>query len=218
MRGAPDRGVPDSTVSFVERSGDWGSAGGLPVQDRPQAVALAGPPAAGGRGNHRSLVMIHNHLRGELSQIRQAAIDVAAGVLPPAAARDLINRMTMRQNRWTLGSFCAAYCRVVTLHHTIEDTSMFPALAAAAPQLAPVLERLSAEHEVIAEVLDRFDRALVLLVIESEADDAAAGTPMPDGPAEIARLAAELSDLLLSHLAYEEDQLADGLGLLTGLI
>lgn len=202
----------------MERSGDWRSAGGLPVQDRPQAVDLTGRPAGNGPGNYRSLVEIHDHLRGELTQIRQAAIEVGAGVLPPAAARDLINRMTMRQNRWTLGSFCAAYCRVVTIHHTIEDTSMFPALAAVAPELDPVLQRLAAEHEVIADVLDRFDRALVLLVVEGAAAGVAPEVPTTDGPGEIARLAAELSDLLLSHLAYEEDELAQGLGLLTGLI
>jgi hypothetical protein len=187
------------------------------VGDRPQAADLAGRPTGNRPGNHRSLVMIHDHLRSELTQIQQAAVEVGAGVLSAEAARDLINRMTMRQNRWTLGSFCAAYCRVVTMHHTIEDTSMFPALAAAAPELDPVLQRLEAEHDVIADVLDRFDRALVLLVVEREVD-AAADVPTADGPAEIARLAAELSDLLLSHLAYEEDQLAQGLGLLTGLI
>ena len=189
----------------------------MPVQDRPRAVALTGKPLAGS-GNHRSLVQIHDHLRGELNQIRQAAVEVGAGKLDPGQARDLINRMTMRQNRWTLGSFCAAYCRVVTIHHTIEDSSMFPALAAVAPELDPVLDRLAAEHEVIADVLDRFDRALVLLVVEGPAGDGAADAASPDGPAEIARLAAELSDLLLSHLAYEEDELAQGLGLLTGLI
>lgn len=202
----------------MERGGKWGSAGGLPVEDRPRAVALAAGPVGAGSGNHRSLVQIHDHLRGELTQIRQAADEVGAGVLRPEQARDLINRMTMRQNRWTLGSFCAAYCRVVTIHHTIEDTSMFPALAAVAPELDPVLDRLAAEHEVIADVLDRFDRALVLLVAEGRAGDPAADQLTAEGPARISRLAAELSDLLLSHLAYEEDQLEQGLGLLTGLI
>ncbi len=122
-------------------------------------------------GNHRNLVAVHDHLRAELRQIRSAVEDVASGALEPEAARNLINRMTMRQNRWTLGSFCAAYCRVVTIHHTIEDTHLFPALAADAPGLQPVLHRLEAEHEVIADVLDRFDRALVLLVREDEDND-----------------------------------------------
>ena len=215
-------------VDAVERDGHWGNAGGLPVQDRPRAMPLAGGRSQDSAGNHRNLVAIHDHLRGELRQIRGAVEDVASGELDPGAARGLINRMTMRQNRWTLGSFCAAYCRVVTIHHTIEDSHMFPALASDAPGLEPVLERLEAEHEVIADVLDRFDRALVLLVQE---DDQDSSSPLPlhlsegsahahsaDGPAEIRLLAAELSDLLLSHLGYEEDELEQGLGMLTGPI
>ena len=200
-------------VPTVERQGNWRSAGGLPVDDRPVAGRLAGSPTRMGAGNHRNLVAIHDHLRGELEQIRRAAVDVAAGDLEPGAARDLINRMTMRQNRWTLGSFCAAYCRIVTLHHTIEDTHLFPALASDAPELTPVLDRLAAEHEVIADVLGRFDRALVLLVDESRYTGA--GDNGVDG---LAGLAGELADLLLSHLAYEEDELQQGLGMLTGPI
>ena len=34
--------------------------------------------------------------------------------------------MTIRQNHWTLGTFCETYCRVVTQHHTLEDRSVFP--------------------------------------------------------------------------------------------
>ena len=51
-----------------------------------------------------------------------------------APARSLISTMTMRQNCWTLGTYCESYCRVVTTHHTIEDTSMFPRLRAAEPR------------------------------------------------------------------------------------
>ena len=198
------------------------------MQDRPKAMPLAGGSLRDGAGNHRNLVAIHDHLRGELRQIRSAVEDVASGELEPDAARSLINRMTIRQNRWTLGSFCAAYCRVVTIHHTIEDSHLFPALASDAPGLEPVLHRLEAEHEVIADVLDRFDRALVLLVREDEgnaplscsasASERSIREPLPDGPAEIRLLAAELSDLLLSHLGYEEDELEQGLGMLVGPI
>ena len=73
-----------------------------------------------------------------------------------------------------------------------------------------MLKRLQGEHEVIAAVLERFDRALVDLVREEQG----AAVPGQSGPAEIARLADELSDILLSHLAYEEDELADALTLL----
>jgi hypothetical protein len=39
--------------------------------------------------------------------------------------------MTIRQNNWTLGTFCETYCRTVTNHHTLEDRSVFPTCAAA---------------------------------------------------------------------------------------
>lgn len=199
-------------VVELEREGNWGNAGGLPVEDRPLAVVDLDSSAApvGGRDNHRNLVAIHDHLRSELEQIGQAVNQVAAGELTPVAARSLISRMTLRQNHWTLGSFCASYCRIVTIHHAVEDTHMFPNLAAVQPSLQPVLGRLEAEHLVIAGVLDRFDRALVDLVREDEV----IAVPDRAGTVEIGELAGELGDILLSHLAYEEDQLVDGLALI----
>ncbi|HEY4993272.1 MAG TPA: hemerythrin domain-containing protein, partial [Nakamurella sp.] len=217
LSGPGRTGAPPEPAA--ERDGNWRTAGGLPVADRPSAVrsdtVTARPVTAPaiGRDNHRNLVAIHDHLRSELEQIGQAVNQVAAGELAPGAARSLINRMTMRQNHWTLGSFCASYCRIVTLHHTIEDTHMFPGLAAVAPSLQPVLDRLEAEHLVIAGVLDRFDRALVDLVREEDG----AEVPARAGTAEIGSLAIELGDVLLSHLAYEEDQLAEGLALMPAI-
>lgn len=72
--------------------------------------------------------------------------------------------MTIRQNNWTLGTFCESYCRAVAGHHTLEDTSIFPHLIHGDARLEGVLERLTEEHEVIAEILDRIDGALVALV------------------------------------------------------
>jgi len=91
---------------------------------------------------------------------------------------------------------------------------MFPALADVQPSLGRVLDRLQAEHEVIAAVLDRFDRALVDLVREKHA----AAVPSRSGLVEIAELATELRDVLRSHLAYEEDELVDGLAMMPSLI
>jgi alkanesulfonate monooxygenase SsuD/methylene tetrahydromethanopterin reductase-like flavin-dependent oxidoreductase (luciferase family) len=204
-----------ATGPAPERDGSWGNAGGLPVAGRPRAAPL--DRAASGRvvgpDNHRNLVAIHDRLRSELVQIADAVDQVAAGDLEPGAARSLINRMTMRQNHWTLGSFCAAYCRIVTVHHSIEDAYMFPGLGSVAPALQPVLDRLEAEHHVIAEILDRFDRALVDLVREGDGTEVTAG----GGTAEIGLLAGELGEVLRSHLAYEEDELAESLAFLPSI-
>lgn len=214
IAGGGGSGPPGQTK--LEREGNWGSAGGLQVGDRPRAMrSQTGSRTtiitnAAGRDNHRNLVAIHDHLRSEMEQIGEAVNRVATGELAPAAARSLIARMTLRQNHWTLGSFCASYCRIVTIHHAVEDTHMFPALSAAAPSLQPVLDRLEAEHLVIAGVLDRFDRALVDLVRE----DAQTAVPIRAGIDEIGDLATELGEILLSHLAYEEDELVEGLALM----
>lgn len=194
----------------LERDGNWGAAGGLPVQDRPQPPRLDPPAAAPSfPDNVRNLVAIHDHLRSELEQIDQAVQQVAEGELTPAAARSLISRMTVRQNHWTLGSFCASYCRIVTIHHAVEDAHMFPGVRAAAPAVGAVVDRLEAEHQVIAGVLDRFDRALVDLVHE-----AGPAGPANVGITEIGSLAEHLGQILRSHLAYEEDSLAQALALM----
>ncbi|WP_340536835.1 LLM class flavin-dependent oxidoreductase [Nocardioides sp. GXZ039] len=149
------------------------------------------------RAAAQHLVDIHDHLRGELAQVRDVLAQVRSGSMDVGSARSAINTMTMRQNNWTLGAYCEAYCRVVTGHHTLEDTAVFPHLRHADPGLAPVLDRLVEEHHVIHDVLDRFDRALVALVADED------GTAL-DGVEDAVDL---LSDTLLSHLAYEEREL-----------
>ncbi|GGM24384.1 LLM class flavin-dependent oxidoreductase [Dactylosporangium sucinum] len=149
------------------------------------------------KGQH--LIDVHNHLRGELDQLRDLVRQVAAGSLDLGRARSMINTMALRQNNWTLGTYCESYCRVVTTHHTIEDVSLFPALRAADPRLAPVVDRLEAEHHVIADVLERVDAALVSLVGK------------PDGIGEVQEAVDLLTDTLLSHLSYEERELVEPL-------
>lgn len=149
------------------------------------------------QANGRRLVLIHDHLRRELTQIRDALEQVAAGRADAAALRSMINELTMRQNYWTLGTFCASYCRLLTTHHTIEDEHMFPMLAATQESLAPVVERLEQEHEVIAEVLTGLDAALVAMIEDPD---------RLDGVRDQVDL---LSDMLLSHLRYEEEELVE---------
>ncbi|HSP59838.1 MAG TPA: LLM class flavin-dependent oxidoreductase [Ornithinimicrobium sp.] len=148
------------------------------------------------------LIDIHDHLRTELASVRDVVDQVRRGHLQVGQARSVINTMAMRQNNWTLGAFCESYCRVVTGHHTLEDRSVFPHLRRREPALAPVLDRLEEEHEVIADVLDRLDRALVALV-EEEGYGRAAHAALE----ELGRSVDLLTDTLLSHLSYEEREL-----------
>lgn len=148
-------------------------------------------------GQH--LIDVHNGLRAELAQIDDLIAQVSAGAVDPGAARSQINTMTMRQNNWVLGTYCESYCRVVTTHHSLEDRSVFPGLRAADTRLGPVLDRLEVEHRTIHDVLEGVDRALVALVTG------------PDGVDGLRSAVDQLSDALLSHLAYEERELVEPL-------
>ncbi|MFI5954054.1 LLM class flavin-dependent oxidoreductase [Cryptosporangium sp. NPDC051539] len=153
-------------------------------------------------GQH--LIDVHDHLRQELATVRDLVEQVAAGLTDAGAARSAINEMTMRQNNWTLGTYCESYCRVVTTHHTLEDIALFPRLKRADAALVPVVDRLADEHLVIHEVLERVDRALVGLVTDEPGS--------APGRIDDVRDAVDLlTDTLLSHLSYEERELVEPL-------
>ena len=160
-------------------------------------------PASGpGQAHAQHLVDIHDGLRAELAQVRDVLDQVRRGHVTVGAARSVVNTMTMRQNNWTLGAYCESYCRIVTGHHTLEDRSVFPHLRRTQPGLGPVLDRLEHEHEVIHEVLEQFDRALVALV-----GGDGTGQAGEQALEEVQRSVDLLTDTLLSHLAYEEREL-----------
>ncbi|TDV41734.1 LLM class flavin-dependent oxidoreductase [Actinophytocola oryzae] len=165
-----------------------------PTGPAPEADAVY---TAEGRVGGQQLIAIHDHLRAELARIRSLIRQVADGATDVAAARSEINTMTMRQNNWTMGAYCESYCRLVTMHHTLEDRTLYPQLRRADGRLTPVLARLTEEHHVIHDVLERVDAALVATVAD---------------PARITELSAVvdlLTDTLLSHLSYEERELIE---------
>ncbi|MER7420573.1 LLM class flavin-dependent oxidoreductase [Micromonospora peucetia] len=143
------------------------------------------------------LVDVHDGLRAELTRLYDLVEQVGTGLVDAGTARSHINTMTIRQNKWTLGTYCESYCRVVTTHHTLEDRGIFPHLRSGDARLAPVLDRLEQEHHAIHDVLERVDRALVAFV------------SVADGMDELRAAVDLLSDTLLSHLAYEERELVE---------
>jgi len=170
-----------------------------------ESARPAAPPAPAGYvyapnaeaiGNH--LTDVHGNLRKELAKILGLLERVKTGAVPISQARSALSEMTMRQTNWDLGAYCAAYCTRLTRHHGIEDESIFPHLRGADAGLAPVIDRLEQEHVIIHEVIEGVDQALVDLVRK-------------DDFTELQDAMDILSDSLLSHLAYEEQQLSEPL-------
>ena len=184
----PDTGERLSTARLWDESD-------RPAGPQPPPDAVY---SAHGRTVARHLIEIHDHLRSELSQIRDL-IGQVRDAASAARVRSAINQMTLRHNSWTLGAYCASYCRIVTGHHTLEDQAVFPHLRTAEPGLAPVLDRLAGEHKTIHQVLEDVDAALVEHLRS------------PDGFDGLQEAADILTDVLLSHLAYEEAQLVEPL-------
>ncbi|MEV0594408.1 nitroreductase/quinone reductase family protein [Nonomuraea cavernae] len=117
------------------------------------------------------LKAIHDAFRRELALIRAEA--TASG--PRLGAQLRIN--------------CLTLCGGLHHHHTNESGGLFPHLRDRHPELDAVLDRLYAEHAVLARLLDDLQTLL-------------SGEPA-DLPTEIDRLIAEIED----HLAYEERHL-----------
>jgi hemerythrin HHE cation binding domain-containing protein len=111
--------------------------------------------------------------------------EIAAGPARPAAIpEDLL-------------SHCLSFCSAVHTHHTSEDNQVFPALHAAAPELAPVVGKLIEDHHVVAGILRQVRDLLA-----------------PARPLSVPALLRELDGLtaiLESHFSFEERRIAKAL-------
>jgi hypothetical protein len=186
--------TPDERIRLSERAPWDGST--RPHRDR------SGPEVNytdQGRRDGKQLIEVHDLLRSELSELRDILRQVRHGAMRAADARAALNEMALRQNDWTLGAFCARYCGIVTMHHGVEDASMFPHLTRREPQLKPVIDRLTEEHVVIHDAIQEVDGALTQHMTSPENHDA------------IQSAIDYLTDALLSHLAYEEQELVEPL-------
>jgi hypothetical protein len=167
---------------------------------RPRAPKQPGTVSPGGEYRRQALLAIHDHLRHDLARIVDAVAAVAAGELDAGTARGLVNDSTMSRNYQLTGAFCAQYCQLVAVHHSLESQHLFPEMAELEPALAPVLARLHEEHEVVHDMLVTLDRLLVRMVNDNA------------GAAAVAAEAHRLAAALRSHLSYEEEELLDPLG------
>lgn len=132
------------------------------------------------------LIKVHQLLREQLASLRQ---EVASDGGPRAAGTALGEDLL---------SHCLSLCGAIHTHHTGEDDQLLPALAAAAPELAPVIDNLIADHALVAGLLQRV-RALL------------APGRLPVSPDVLVRELDGLTAILESHFGYEERRIARAL-------
>lgn len=123
----------------------------------------------------REMRQVHDRLRRALEVTRDAVHD---GIAAEAATRDLL-------------LFCRGFCEALTLHHTGEDRTLFPAVVAAHPELSEVIGRLEQDHSMINHLLGGLRAAVT------------SGAP----PADLDRHLEGLAAIMESHFRYEERQL-----------
>lgn len=85
----------------------------------------------------RELRAVHARLR-EALQVTRAAVEAGGGAA--GASRDLL-------------LFCHGFCSALAGHHEGEDRELFPAVAAAHPELRETLRYLEQDHSMIAHLL-----------------------------------------------------------------
>ncbi len=115
---------------------------------------------------------VHERLRKALAVTQEA---VAAGRSAPALSRDLL-------------LFCNGFCTALTGHHEGEDRELFPAIAAAHPELRDTLRRLQQDHSMIA---------YLIAGLQSAVSKAAA-------PEALAVHLEGIAAIMESHFRYEE--------------
>ena len=150
-----------------------------------------------GVAGHRQLKLIHQMLRNDLTACRELAVEVAAGA-PSEHIRDRIAEVRQSSPLSTLQVNCLYHCRVVHMHHSIENADMFPALRRSNPDLGAVVDRLEADHRDISSLLDLVDSSA------RDLDGVAAG----DARARLVTALRDLATRLLEHLAFEEEHIA----------
>lgn len=154
------------------------------------------------------LVRIHEAIRNDLALLQR--VSAAVGTGDNATAVAVLQRLSISQPAWTLGTYCLAFCTFVHEHHQTEDDMLFPMLlqqiGGQDGDLATVIDKLTADHRAVAADLDRVQGRVGTLSDEPAARSAAV------------RAVEELRERLETHLNFEEEHLAPALIAISRLV
>jgi iron-sulfur cluster repair protein YtfE (RIC family) len=144
----------------------------------------------------QELERVHDLLRRDLRACHDLAESARAGAAP-AELRGAVEQLATRSPHLRLGVDCLSFCSLVHRHHGGEDSVLFPLVRQNAPQLAPVVDRLEADHRLVSRLLDEVEAAVERL----EQSD------IPDATDQVVEALDDLSSHLLAHLTREEHAL-----------
>jgi hypothetical protein len=178
----------------------------LPEADRPKMPAIAGATEAHRRAGGQ-LALIHNHYLSEMDRMGAVLDRIAAGDSPPEELAAIILSSDMRRNLHAAGTICGHQCQVLTMHHNIEEFSMFPELENAGnTALAAVVAQLRREHKIVHALLDRLEAAAADLMRD----------PTPAHFDTAHTVFRHLKTVVTSHFSYEETEIAEAIGFYLG--
>jgi len=150
----------------------------------------------------RHLRMIHAHFRDTMGRLSALIEQAAAGTVSPEELAQRAGAVPIVDNYRRFGTLCGEHCRVIEVHHAIEDEWIFPELRDRSAAMRAVTDRLLAEHRVVHALLERLLDALDALAREPDEANFAAARD----------LYAAFEKTLASHFGYEEDAIGDALG------
>lgn len=131
---------------------------------------------------------VHHKLRQALALAREAVENEAETPPAPELTRELL-------------LYCRGFCAALAGHHQSEDTSLFPHITKARPDLAPVIAKLSQDHSMMDYLISGLEEAV----------DAGASAD------EKLRHLDGLEAVMETHFRYEEKQLIEVLDEAGGL-
>jgi hypothetical protein len=162
-------------------------------------------PTPRGEAMVAELKWVHSMIRRDLRTVRALADGVQDG-MPGAEVADELRSLAAGGPLWQLKINCLQYCRFVHSHHHVESILLFPALRQANPGLGPVVDKLEADHLKVSGLLDDVEAAAMEL----------AGHEDAEVRQRLTAALRVLSDELLAHLAFEEDNVADTMRRMNG--
>jgi hypothetical protein len=157
------------------------------------------PDPAGSQGEALVLELkwVHDMIRSDLQTVRQMAADLDLGQ-PADEIGAQLRSLAAASPLWQLKINCLQYCHFVHSHHHAESVALFPGLRRVNPALSPVVDKLEADHLAISGRLNEVEAAARALADEQD----------PAAREQLSQTMRRLSDELLAHLQYEEEEIS----------